>query len=395
MSKKIFIAVLIIAMSLPAIVLADTAEVYMPEIYVEAVTVRTLAGTGAHGAADGRLAQFNLPAGVFGGLGDSIFITDTANNLIRMINLSSGSTYRLTGAVLAFDDHGMPVGFHNDGELAYALFNHPTDGLMAEDGRIFITDSLNHVIRVIHGAYVYTFAGTGVAGMQDGPVEEAMFNHPAAIAVDEFGHIYIADTLNHVIRMIDRYGEVTTLAGVPGTWGYENGSAYEALFNSPMGIAVSADGSRVYVADTDNHLIRLIENGEVSTLAGRLRLPGEEEIALLEFEDDDWAYLPQGGFEDGKGDYALFNLPMGLTLYGDILIVADSANHAIRSILPSGEVNTLAGTGFPGHIDGMPQRAAFHMPAGLFVIEDELFIADRGNNLIRIILLTGGGNSYE
>ncbi len=101
-----------------------------------------------------------------------------------------------------------------------------------------------------------------------GYVTEARFNYPTGLALDGGNNLYVADTLNNVIRKIDTKGNVTTVAGVPGSSGYQNGVAGQALFNAPTGIAVSEDGHRIYVADTGNHRVRLIRGGIVTTYAG-------------------------------------------------------------------------------------------------------------------------------
>ena len=171
------------------------------------------------------------------------------------------------------------------------------------------------------------------------------------------------------------------MAGVPGRYGFNDGTDEDALFDSPMGIAVSPDGSRVFVADSGNHLIRIIENGRVFTLAGT------RSVDPAAAAGDEWEQSPMGGFADGR--QAMFNGPAGLALWGEAVIVADRGNNRIRAVWPNGEVVTLAGTGVPGHIDGLPAQAAFHLPMGVYVRGEYLFIADAGNNMIRKMTLGG------
>jgi len=368
---NIILVALVIALGSPAFAFAGPTTPVNNPIFTN---VSTLAGTGMHGAQNGTQAQFNLPAGIFG-TGDTIYIADTYNNLIRSIT-PGGTTSRFAGDILAFDELGFPAGFLRDGYLYQALFNRPTDGIALEDGRILVVDSANHSIRLIDGANTYTFAGGARAGMANGPAESALFNHPSAIALDIHGNLFVADTLNHVIRQISYDGTVTTIAGMPGLAGFRDGYTYEARFHSPMGLAVSADGTQIYVADTGNHLIRVIEDGEVSTLAGNLQF-------LYTDDNDDRANLATGGFANGDGDSARFNLPKGIALLGDTLIVADYANHKLRTVQPCGETSTLAGTGYPGYINGSTDVAEFHFPSGVFVRGSDVFVADTGNNVIR------------
>ncbi|MCL2616605.1 MAG: hypothetical protein FWD96_03040 [Defluviitaleaceae bacterium] len=377
MRKKIITAMLAAVLCTSTVLLAVAANAQP--------MVTTLAGASSHNTHAGGDGNFNLPAAVFGG-DDQLFVVDTFNNVIRGVN-ASGDAQLVAGSVLALDATRFPAGRYSDGCLQSALFNRPTDGVVSPGGRIIIADSLNHAIRIIQDDQVLTFAGGERAGMINGSAEIALFNHPTALAIDPQGNIYVADTLNHVIRMITPDGMVSTFAGMPGLPGYADSLAMSSRFYSPMGIAVSADGARVYVADTGNHLIRVIEDGEVRTLAGSLRFPSGAELVDLELDDDDWATTPLGGFANGTGANAVFNLPMGLALHGDNLIVADSANHMIRSVTPTGEVTILAGIGLPDYINGPADQAAFHMPRGVFVRDRELFVADTGNNLVRRIVI--------
>jgi hypothetical protein len=322
----------------------------------------TIAGTGAHGHADGHgsIAQFNLPQSIFAG-SDNIFVLDTYNNLIRQFY--NGMVTRFSGDILAYDDWGFAHGFWRDGDLSEALFNRPVDGLICPNDRIFIADAGNNAIRVIDGEGVLTLA---IAPLE---TDEGL-NFPSALAMDNDGNLFIADSLNHVIRKIDADGNLTTIAGQIGIYGFAEGAAENSLLDTPMGIALADDG-RIFVADTGNNLIRIIENGIVSTLAGsRIVLP-----------HPDWGFLPAGGFQDGFA--ARFNQPMGLALWNDILIVADSGNHRIRAVLPTGETITLAGSGYPDYLGGPAHEAALHLPSGVYIVNNTLFIADTGNNAIR------------
>jgi len=349
----------------------DTNTVHLANNHTRAATY---AGMGIHGNADGVNAQFNLPNGVFGGNG-YIFVADTFNNLIRKI-CYDGVTDLYAGRILAVDDRGFPHGFIRDGDrLEDALFNRPMDGVVGECGRIFVADAGNHAIRVIDGDNVLTLTGGTAYGHADGGVSEALFNFPVAIAMDEGGNLFVADTLNHAIRKITANGQVYTIAGVAGEYGFEDGDAENAMFNTPMGIAVDENG-RIFVADTGNHLIRVIDGGKVYTIAGTLTFDADRE----------WDGVPMGGFADGV--QAMFNQPTGIALWGDVLIVADTANHSIRNInIQTGVVFTIAGNGYPGRDDGVPVDATFHLPAGVFVVGDTIFVADTGNNLIRTITL--------
>ncbi len=384
-SKFLITAALLIVLTLtPLQAMASSGEEAAPEAATEA-PVTTLSGTGNHGSADGdRLASFNLPNGITGG-GNNIYIADTYNNLIRVYSGTTGKVETLAGQVLKKDVNRFPSGGYADGKPTEALFNRPF-GIVRDNflGRLYVTDSANNVIRAVDNAArasnsvrVTTYSG-GEAGYADGHVTEARFNCPTGITMDNYKNIYVADTLNNVIRKIDVKGIVTTIAGVPNSSGLEDGPAAKALFNAPTGIAVSPDGSAVYVADTGNQRIRRISAGSVTTYAGttdRIDQDGE----------------PWGDFLDGEKEKAMFSAPVGLALCEDGLIVADSGNNLIR-LITNKEVITLAGTGEPGPANGPALEATFNTPSDVFVQDDILYIVDTGNNQIRKMELTGGSN---
>jgi len=333
--------------------------------------VETLAGTGGPGLADGgRLdARFTLPYGLIGEPDGTVTVFDTYNNAIRQI--TGDGTQTLAGKVESYDEHGFPRGFYIDDTLDIALMNRPSDGVRDSAGNLYIADSANHVIRHIRDGSMYTFSGT-VQGHADGARDAARFDTPMAIAIDRYDNIYVADTLNNCIRKIDRAGNATTIAGVPGVEGYLDGEAQIALFRAPSGIAVSPDGSAIFVSDTGNQLIRRIEDGRVTTFAG----------SIGELYDDG---EPMGGFRNGLAPYARFSLPRGIALANGTIYIADSGNHMIRAVTPSGSVITIAGSGEPGDRDGHGFSAMLNAPAGVSYRNGVLYIADTGNNKIKIV----------
>jgi DNA-binding beta-propeller fold protein YncE len=155
--------------------------------------------------------------------------------------------------------------------------------------------------------FVSTIAG-GEEGFADGKGSAAQFYHPAGIAIDAVGNLYVADFGNSRIRKVTPKGEVSTIAG--SKIGFADGSGNAAQFFSPSGIAIDAAGN-LYVADTYNHRIRKVTpKGEVSTIAG-----SEE------------------GFADGQGSAAQFNIPFGIAIdAAGNLYVAAAFNHRIRKI---------------------------------------------------------------
>jgi|GEM_PF-1291246 hypothetical protein len=223
------------------------------------------------------------------------------------------------------------------------------------------------------GALATTLGGDGTPGMVDGPIAQAEFQNPSAIALDAAGNVFVADTWNHAIRKISTSGIVSTIAGT-GDAGYKDGPGKTAQFTAPSGIAVNHQGI-VYVADTGNQRIRKIAlDGTVTTTAGS----------------------GDAGFTDGAGTAAKFNLPSGLTLDGDgNLYVADAANNRIRKIDTTGRVTTLSGNGTTGFADGAAAVAEFNNPFGLCFdpTTKTLLVADTWNNRIRRVTLTGNATT--
>jgi sugar lactone lactonase YvrE len=201
----------------------------------------------------------------------------------------------------------------------------------------------------------------------DGTGSEARFQNPFGVAVDGNSNLYVTDTYDHAVRKVAPGGVVTTLAGLTGAAGSTDGSGGSSRFNLPAGVAMDAAGN-VYVADSSNQTIRMITPaGLVTTLAGS---------------------AGTSGTNDGTGVAARFNTPSGVALdsQGNVY-VADTGNHAIRRITPTGEVTTLAGAlGTSGSVDGTGGAARFYLPASVAVdAAGNVFVADAANHTIRRI----------
>ena len=221
---------------------------------------------------------------------------------------------------------------------------------------------------------VSTLAGSGTAGYADGQGTAAMFDDPTGVTVDGNGNVYVAD-FGYLgkgaiegpprIRKITPSGSVNTLAVSEGY-----GSIF---FVVNCGVAVDWEGN-VYVA-SGNLISKISSSGNVTLLAGGAG----------------------GYFEDGQGQSASFSWPEGLAVDGSgNVFVADSQNHAIRKISPSGNVTTLAGpragwsSGIAGYANGQGTEARFNYPTGVTVDgSGNVYVAEYGNNRIRKISPSG------
>ncbi|HEX9160375.1 MAG TPA: NHL repeat-containing protein [Thermoanaerobaculia bacterium] len=308
--------------------------------------------------------ELNTPWGVAIDRDGNVYIADTNNDAIRKITPA--------GAVTTFAGVAENRG-SADGSAAGARFNHPLGVAMDRSGNVFVADTLNMTVRRITPAgIVTTLAGlAGTGGAADGVGSAARFGYPYGVAVDKNGNVYVADAGNQTIRKITPAGEVSTLAGLAGHAGSDDGMANAARFNNPNGVSTDADGN-IYVADRGNNTIRKITPvGEVTTLAGLAR---------------------HAGSLDGNRSHALFDFPQGVaTDSGGNVYVSDSNNHTIRKITPSGFVTTIAGaTACQGSADGVGETARFNWPQGIAVDgRGNIYAVDTNNQTIRKITPTG------
>lgn len=270
--------------------------------------VSTLAGSTTAGSADGigAVAGFNYPTDVaLSNDGATLYVADSYNNEIRKIDLA-------TGAVSTFAGSTTP-GFV-DATGTSATFHYPKGVKLDTSGNFYIADFNNNAIRKIApSGVVTTLAGTGAAGSADGIGTAATFNHPKGIAVDANGNVYVGDVDNNEIRKITPAGLVSTLAGST-TAGSADGIGSAASFSAPKGVALSTDGTVLYVADGNNEIRRIdLTTRMVTTLAGSTT-PGST---------------------DGPALSASFNNPVGIaTDAAGNIYVGDTDNHEYRKISP-------------------------------------------------------------
>lgn len=329
---------------------------------LELPKVSTIVGNGTTGLtnAAGQAAELYAPR--FGSrVGNSIYFSTV--HAIRKFNTQTGEVSTVAGGLVNGKDDGVGTAAQFDQPFGVL----PSDESGGEGStHLLVADYHSRKIRIvdISSGAVRTFAGTGERTIEGGSLSGASFFTPQGIArVPNGNGILITDHEAHIIRGISRFG-VSIEAGQPSVVGSIDDVLPEnARFNGPGGIVVD-DKYNVFIADRGGHSIRKfsLPTGAVTTLAG----------------------TGVAGFADGTSGTAQFNNPIGLTLNGTTLFVADLFNHRIRAVSTlTGEVVTVAGSGTQGFADGTTQAAQFNAPNSLLWDHDALLVFDTDNQRIR------------
>eukprot|EP00457_Paulinella_chromatophora_P005957 gb/GEZN01005975.1/.p1 GENE.gb/GEZN01005975.1/~~gb/GEZN01005975.1/.p1 ORF type:complete len:565 (+),score=91.64 gb/GEZN01005975.1/:28-1722(+) len=297
---------------------------------------------GSAGFKDGpRLnAQLQGPCGVAVGPKEQLYFCDTGNNKVRIL-LANGNVITLAGT-------GQSGSANGPGSKA--SFSNLRGLVVDKEGRVFLTD--NDKIRTINPKGV-------VSTLLDGAAEKAFFSD---ITRDHSGTLYFSDQRSHRIFKITKRS-VSVVAG-SGQAGLKHESGEKACFNQPAGLAVDAAGETLYVADSGNNMIRIVNllTGAVSALAGS----------------------GTAGDADGSRYAATFTSPQGIALDNNrsVLYVVEGSHRLRQVAVRTGEVVTLAGTGAAGEEDG--ESPAFSSPMAVDVDKTStVFVADTRNHRIR------------
>ena len=230
-------------------------------------------------------------------------------------------------------------------------------------GRVLRVDpSGNH--SVLAGTENGGFAGDG------GPAKKARFNHLHNVAIGPDGTMYLSDSSNNCIRVIDSETEqIDTFAGAPaGGFAGDGEDRKTARFREPICITLTPDGSKLLIADIRNYRIRQIDlkSNRTSTLAGTGERAKPEEGTLARLSP---LLDPRAVAADSRGN----------------IYVLERAGNVLRMIDTAGKLYTVAGTGGKGFRDGPAAEAEFYEPKHICVDpEDRVYIADDKNNAIRL-----------
>lgn len=339
---------------------------------VTAYTITTVAGTGSAGySGDGGPATSAQLAGVYGIFVDSsgnLFIADQFNHRIRKVG-ADGNINTVAGSGTS--------GYLGDGQAATnskVQMTNPEGVAVDSSGNIYIGDTGNHVVRKVSGGNIATFAGTNSPGYGgDGAgATGALLNLPTLVVLDSSNNLYIADSGNNAIRMVTG----TTISTVAGTgeanYAGDGGAPKTAKLNNPQGLAIDRAGN-VYIADSNNHRIRMISNGIITTVAGN---------------GTNAAFAGDGG----PATKAELNHPKGVALdSAGNLYIADAFNNRIRMVNPSGIITTIAGVRAAGYSgdNGPAATAQLNSPVAVAVgPKGVIYIADNQNNVVRMLTPT-------
>ncbi len=322
-------------------------------------------------------AQLSYPVGVTLDADGNLLIADTGNNVVRKVD-STGVISTVAG------DYALGCGYSGDGYAATgAQLNAPTSITVDSSGNLYVADSANNVVRKIDPLTdtISTVVGNGTWGFSENghSATSAELSNPTSIATDSSGNLFLTDDMHNAVREVNATtNQIETIAGNgAGFYSGDGEAAANAELYDPMAVAIDPAGN-VVVADSNNDAIRLVNlaTGGISTVAG----------------NGSWGY----GGDNAAATSATLNDPMGVTVdaSGNIFI-ADTGNNVIRKVAPDGTITTIAGdfalgSGYSG--DGFAATSArLNAPMGLALDESgNLFIADTGNNVVRMINLSTG-----
>jgi Abnormal spindle-like microcephaly-assoc'd, ASPM-SPD-2-Hydin/NHL repeat len=325
--------------------------------------------------------EINYPFGVIDDSSGNIYFNDSHNFVVRELVKSSNLVNIFAGTgTYGYTGDGGPA---TSADLTYNY------GVGKDSsGNVYIADSSNCLVRVVNSAgNISTFAGLVVTNPQcgfsgdGGAATSAKLYQPYGIAVDSHSSVYITDYSEHVVRKVTS-GTITTIAGIGGLAGYsgDGGPASSALLNSPEAVAVDSAGN-VFIADTNNCRVREISatTGIINTVAGN----GTCNFSGDGLAIDNGVEYPQGVVVDAN----------------DNLFIGDYSNR-VRWVSPSGIMTTVAGNGSGGYTgDGiLATTAELYTPAGVALdASGNILVADYNNGRVRAIsafsaLSTSAGN---
>lgn len=360
---------------------------YIADIYnntvrkVDAATgiITTVAGNGIPGFsgdnAAATSARLNYPSGVALDASGNLYIADAGNYSVRKVNTATGIITTVAGIGA--------LGFNGDnGAATSAQLSFLQDVALDASGNLYIADTGNNRIRLVNAAtgIITTVAGDGTQGFSgdNGIATSAKLDSPQDVALDASGNLYIADLYNNRVRMVNKAtGIISTVAG-DGTYGFNgnNGIATSAQLSNPWSVTLDASGN-FYIADGGSSRIRKVNTatGIITSVAGN---------GIQGFSGDNGAATsaqlkyPRSVASDAMGN----------------LYILDYDNARIRKVnTTSGIITSVAGNGafgFSGD-NGVATNAQLYYPSSAALdASGNLYIADEGNLRVRKVNSASG-----
>ena len=342
-------------------------------------------------------AELNSPTGVtLDGMGN-LYIADYMGARVLMVAAETGTVLGQSvtaGDIYTVAGNGT-AGYSGDGGAAImAELNSPMGVAVDGAGNLYIADAANQRIRMVTASTgkISTVAGNGTQGYSGdgGLATSAELSSPTGVAVDRVGDIYIGDTFNNRVREVNASGIITTVAGT-GTAGYsgDGGAATSAELNNPAGVALDHAGN-LYIADTVNQRIRVVNTtAATETVLGQSVTAGDITTVA---GDGTAGYSGDGGLAIG----AELSNPSDVALdSAGNLYIADYNNQRVRVVAATGtilgqsvtadDIYTVAGDGTAGYNGdgGLATAAELYNPTGVAVSKDRLYIGDTTSERVR------------
>lgn len=387
--------------------ISNAAQSRVRAVNLKSQIINSVAGSTGGYDGDGHAplkSMFLSPTGLMVDSVGDLLIVDTGNDRVRKVNAAGTTVSTMVG------------GYVGDGGVATnGCLNSPENIAFNSSGNLYIVEDGNRV-REVSAGNISTLAGTGVTGYSGdkGPGSAATINSPLGVAADPSGNVYIADTGNNVIRVVNSSKEITTfdkdstfknlaslttdsagnvysvdsgacvvrkltpaasstiVAGVLNDCGYngDNISATTSRLNQPYGVALDTAGN-IYIGDAGNNRVRkiTIKTETISTVAGT----------------GTCGYSGDGG----KATSAELCTPSGVAVdpLGRIFI-ADYSNFRVRLVNTNGDISTYAGTGLPGYNNNGRLATKTNLGGPIAVAvgpSNVLYVADDQSYRVRVI----------
>jgi len=349
----------------------SSGNLYISELervrWVAAATgiISTIAGDGTFGfSGDGggaTAAVLNAPLGL-ALLAGNLFVADQGNQRVREVTAGGLISTVAGNGVGAYAGDGLAA-------TSASLFS-PACVSFDANSNLYVADSYNNRVRMVQSSgVIITFAGNGSTNGFGGEGDPAVFTplfHPQAVLADTSGNVYVADTNHNRVIRVDPAANIHTVAGT-GSPGDDTSSVPQ--LQGPTGVALDSAGD-VYIADTLNHRVRMVTpSGTIATIAG---------TGASGFSGD-----------GGAASSALLSYPCAVAVdSSQDIFIADGGNNRIRVVTPDGNIATIAGTGVGGYSgdSGAALQVALNNPCGLALDgSGNILVADTGNNRIRML----------